>query len=161
MTISRRLHINVSARRTLSRELLQQSAPTRRAHAQQIFDPRARPRNEAPSDSSPDKQQGNRDLSTHTRTFKNIPAGVRRLLSLHSSPKPELQSKDVTPSRYLTPSNQLVGGVFLHHTRRKPVVSCAHYFPQKLAHACNYSYATETLVRSACFSSARLYNDML
>jgi hypothetical protein len=150
MTISRRLHISASARPTLSTALLQQDTPQKHAQPQQILKPQARPHIQPPSDSSPDIQQENRDLSKRTRTLQHVTSGLRRLLSLHTAPELELRLKDVTPSRYLTPSNQLVGGVFLHHTRRKPVVSCAHYFPQKLAHACDYSYATETFIRSAC-----------
>jgi hypothetical protein len=53
----------------------------------------------------------------------------------------------ITPKRYLTQSNQLVGGVFLHLTRKKSVTSCSPHFSQKLSHACQYSKLTGNAIR--------------
>jgi hypothetical protein len=44
----------------------------------------------------------------------------------------------ILPERYLTPGNQLVGGVFLHLTRKTSIASCSPLFSQKLSQACHY-----------------------
>lgn len=52
--------------------------------------------------------------------------------------------------RHITPSNQLVGGVFLHHLRKShDSVSCASYFPGKFSHACLHSQAAGRATRGA------------
>lgn len=53
-----------------------------------------------------------------------------------------------TPRRYITPRNQVVGGLFLHHSRHTEVISCGARFSQQLAHACRYSKATGKVIRS-------------
>lgn len=81
-----------------------------------------------------------KDLGVQNR----ISEGGRQLLSVDSDSKPVAIH---TPRRHLTSSNQLVGGVFLHHKRLKKVTSCAPRFSQKLFHTCRYKQATGNILR--------------
>jgi hypothetical protein len=60
-----------------------------------------------------------------------------------------LDVEHIAPQRYLTQGNQLVGGVFLHLTRKLSVVSCSHLFSKKLSHACSYEKVAGTLTPGA------------
>lgn len=51
------------------------------------------------------------------------------------------------PKRYLTPGNQVVGGLFLHNTRLQQLISCAPRFSQKLSQACTYASTTGNVIR--------------
>lgn len=58
-----------------------------------------------------------------------------------------------TARRYITPSNQVVGGVFLHNTRHSSVVSCSPRFSEKLTLSCLYSRATGQVIRGAYYQT--------
>jgi hypothetical protein len=143
MTISQKLRLRTSARLLRSSRLLQQEFPA--GDDEQI------PRNNttqvhvtALSTNTVD-QPANRHAST--RTLQPVTMHGRRLASLQTAQMSHVER--VAPKRYLTPSNQLVGGVFLHHQRKKEVVTCSQYFSQKLAHACEHWRATYKVIRGS------------
>lgn len=68
---------------------------------------------------------------------------TRQLLGV----EPNAVAQHAPPERHLTPTNQIVGGVFLHQARQEKIISCAHKFAQKLTHACRMARATGSVVR--------------
>jgi hypothetical protein len=84
----------------------------------------------------------------HT-TSQRSSTRLRRLLSLRGSAGYS-DVEHTVPKRHLTPGNQLVGGVFLHLTRKTPVVSCSPHFSQKLYHACYYKQVTGSAAPGMC-----------
>jgi hypothetical protein len=81
------------------------------------------------------------------RDVQHSTAHGRQLTSTQDATVPGIQNQ--APKRYLTPTNQVVGGFFFHHTRHKEVVSCLPRFSQKLTHACHYFRAAGQVVRGA------------
>jgi hypothetical protein len=75
-------------------------------------------------------------LSQH-QTSHLTATSLRHLLN-SSRAAAHADAEHITPQRYFAHSNQLVGGVFLHLTRKLSVISCSHLFSQKLSQACFY-----------------------
>lgn len=84
--------------------------------------------------------------TSHTRRFSGL---GDRSTALHQVPR-----------RHFTPSNQVVGGVFLHHRRLTQIISCGPRFAQKLAHVCHYSKTTDTIERGEVISMHALSYQM-
>lgn len=70
----------------------------------------------------------------------------RRLSNVEPEAVPVLEH--ASPNRHLTPRNQIVGGVFLHHTRLKEALLCSGRFPQKLAHSCRNAGTSGKVIQS-------------
>jgi hypothetical protein len=88
--------------------------------------------------------------SQHTRhNSQRFSTSARSLLSF-SGPAGHSEVQFTVPKRHLTPGNQLVGGVFLHLTRKTPVVSCSPHFSRKLYHACYYEQVTANAIPGVC-----------
>lgn len=84
----------------------------------------------------------------------NVESNFQHLESLTHTRHLSGQSDDAvsmpvhhTPRRHLTPSNQVVGGVFLHNKRLTEVISCAPRFAKKLTHTCRYTTSTGIIER--------------
>jgi hypothetical protein len=89
-----------------------------------------------------------RSLSQHAALQPGMKS-VRQLLSSSAS----IASTDVehiVPKRYLTRGNQLVGGLFLHLSRKTSVTSCSPRFSQKLAHACFFETVAGNPAEGVC-----------
>jgi hypothetical protein len=134
--VVKRLHITPPTSRKLS---------TRNLHQQ------------PPADSS-QRSSASSLLTSATRANTIQP---ERATSRHSSPSARhvLSSSRPTagqdvihsvPKRYLTKGNQLVGGVFLHLTRKMSSVSCSRTFSQKLSRACYYEKVTGNPKAGVC-----------
>jgi hypothetical protein len=88
--------------------------------------------------------------SHHTRhNSQRFSTSPRSLLSF-SGHAGHSEVQFTVPKRHLTPGNQLVGGVFLHLTRKTPVVSCSPHFSRKLYHACYYEQVTGNAIPGVC-----------
>ena len=82
-------------------------------------------------------------LTISRRLYLSTQGVSRRLLGRESASL----SLHHTPKRHLTPSNQVVGGVFLHNRRQRWVVSCAQRLSQKLVQTCRHTGSTGVIER--------------
>lgn len=77
--------------------------------------------------------------SKQSRAFQVSTLHQRRLAGFEAESVPGIEH--ASRIRHLTPRNQIVGGVFMHQTRRKETIFCSARFPKKLAQTCQSSKA--------------------
>jgi hypothetical protein len=131
LTVSKRLYMGAPGNPDLprGRQLRQKPSPE---WSQQSYDGTHLPYAATISNSA------STSTMSHSHTSHQSTTNARHLsTSAETAAGPDIEH--VTPKRHLTRSNQLVGGVFLHLTRKKSVTSCSPLFSQKLSHACHYS----------------------
>lgn len=136
LTVSRALHVNRPSRQLAQQNQLPRTPPS------VLILPSAPVNASAPS---PRRDSGARasaqqHTARQTRQLMDVQA-----TSVSSQAVPDVQH--VAPKRYLARRSQIVGGVFLHQTRKRGDLSCSPKFSRKLSHACLYSQATGKIQR--------------
>jgi hypothetical protein len=137
LTVAKTLHIRPPASPELpTRTLLHQKPPANRSQ-------------HSSAGSLPISATRANSMHSERATSLHFSGSPRHLLS-PSWPAALPDIKHTVPKRYISPGNQLVGGVFLHLTRKSSVVSCSPHFSQKLSHACYYGRATGNVTPGMC-----------
>jgi hypothetical protein len=129
LTVSKRLHIRAPASTLITTRTLLHQEPSA-ANSQNSSDSGRQPSCTTISTRASSN-------SSHHETSQLTTTSLRHPLSVDGAAA-RLDVEHIAPQRYLTQGNQLVGGVFLHLTRKMSVISCSHLFSQKLSHKCYY-----------------------
>jgi hypothetical protein len=143
LTVSKKLHFQPRGRMHLSfRQLQHHRTP---AH---LLKPSPAGSNLASASATTDTTSAT-SLALQDFPSQISPKSSRHLLqSSRAAHFPDMQR--TAPMRHLTPGNQVVGGVFLHLTRRTSITSCSPVFSKKLSHACYFDRVGGNATQGTC-----------
>jgi hypothetical protein len=131
LTVSKRLHIRAPVKTVMSTRRLLHQEPA--SQSPQTSSDSGRLPSTTTISSASSSTLSQPEISQRT-------TNARHLLESGGAAA-RIDVEHISPQRYLTQGNQLVGGLFLHLTRKMSVVSCSHLFSKKLSHACSYEKA--------------------